>query len=325
MKDRRVIIDTDPGIDDALALILAFSSPELKVEAITTVSGNVPLEDATRNALQILEVLDLPEPPPVACGAARPIVREPLAARHVHGEDGLGDIAVLTNVGGGPRYPRPTLSPVGTSAVELILSLLSENPGEISIIALGPLTNIALALESNPAAFSQVQEVIVMGGAVNGIGNVTETAEFNFYADPDAASRVIRSGTPIAVIGLDVTTRTLLTPAALEASTRGRRDRVAEFITDISSKYFEVSLQRRGLSGCPLHDPLAVGVAIDHSFVTLEPFQADVETEGRLTAGMLVADRRKPTAQPAGPTILAAVDVQSERFINFFLNRALPP
>ena len=184
MKDRRVIIDTDPGIDDALALILAFRSPELKVEAITTVNGNVPLEDATRNALQILEVLDLPEPPPVACGAARPIVREPLTARHVHGEDGLGDIAGLTNPGGSPRYPRPTLSPVGTSAADLILSLLNESPGEISIIALGPLTNIALALESNPAAFSQVQEVIVMGGAVNGIGNVTETAEFNFYADP---------------------------------------------------------------------------------------------------------------------------------------------
>lgn len=321
MQDRRVIIDTDPGIDDALALILAFRSPELKVEAITTVSGNVPLEDATRNALQILEVLDLPEPPPVACGAARPIVREPLAARHVHGEDGLGDIAGLTNAGGGPRYPRPTLSPVGTSAVELILSLLSESPGEISIIALGPLTNIALALESNPAAFSQVQEVIVMGGAVNGIGNVTETAEFNFYADPDAASRVIRSGTPIAVIGLDVTTRTLLTPSALEARTR---DRIAQFISDISSKYFEVSLQRRGLSGCPLHDPLAVGAAIDGSFVTLEPFQADVETEGRLTAGMLVADRRKRAAQPAGPTIRAAVDVESERFINFFLSRVLP-
>lgn len=323
MQARRVIIDTDPGIDDALALILAFRSPELKVEAITTVSGNVPLEDATRNALQILEVLDLSKPPPVARGAARPLAREPFPARHVHGEDGLGDIAGLTNPGGGPRYPRPTLSPVGTSAVELILSVLSESPDEVSIVALGPLTNIALALEANPTAFSQVQEVIVMGGAVNGIGNVTATAEFNFYADPDAASRVIRSGTPIAVIGLDVTTRTLLTPMALEARTRDRRDRAAQFISDISSKYFEVSLQRRGLSGCPLHDPLAVGVAIDRSFVTLEPFQAHVETEGRLTAGMLVADRRQRSAQPAGPTIRAAVDVHSERFINFFLSRVL--
>ena len=324
MQARRVIIDTDPGIDDALALILAFRSPELKVEAITTVSGNVPLKDATRNALQILEVLDLPEPPPVACGAARPLAREPLPARHVHGEDGLGDIAGLTNPGGGPRYPGPTLSPVDLSAVELILSLLSESPGKISIVALGPLTNIALALEANPTAFAQVQEVILMGGAVNGIGNVTETAEFNFYADPDAASQVIRSGTPIAVIGLDVTTRTLLTPVALKKRTRDHRDRVAQFITDISSKYFEVSLQRRGLSGCPLHDPLAVGVAIDRSFVTLENFQANVETEGRHTAGMLVADRRNRVAQPAAPTIRAAVDVHSDRFINFFLGRVLP-
>ena len=324
MQARRVIIDTDPGIDDALALILAFRSPELKVEAITTVSGNVPLEDATRNALQILEVLDLPEPPLIACGAARPLVREPFPARHVHGEDGLGDIAGLTNPDGSPRYPQPTLSPVDASAVESILSLLSESPGEISIVALGPLTNIALALEANPIAFAQVQEVILMGGAVDGIGNVTETAEFNFYADPDAASQVIRSRTPIAVVGLDVTTRTLLTPVALETRTRDRPDRVAQFITDISSKYFEVSLQRRGLSGCPLHDPLAVGVAIDRSFVTLEAFQANVETEGRLTTGMLVADRRKRTAQPAVPTIRAAVDVHSDRFINFFLGRVLP-
>ena len=324
MQARRVIIDTDPGIDDALALILAFRSPELKVEAVTTVNGNVPLEDATRNALQILEVLELSEPPPVACGAARPLVREPLPARHVHGEDGLGDIASLTNPGGSPRYPRPTLSPVDANAVELILHLLSESPGEISIVALGPLTNIALALEANPTAFAQVQEVILMGGAVNGIGNVTETAEFNFYADPDAAAQFIRSGTPIVVVGLDVTTRTLLTPMALAARTRDRRDRVAQFITDISSKYFEVSLQRRGLSGCPLHDPLAVGAAIDSSFVTLEPFHANVETEGRLTAGMLVADRRKRAAQPAAQTIRAAVDVHSDRFINFFLHRVLP-
>jgi len=324
MQARRVIIDTDPGIDDALALILAFRSPELKVEAITTVAGNVPLEDATRNALQVLEVLDLSEPPPVARGAAKPLTREPLAARHVHGEDGLGDIAGLLRADGSVRYPEPTLSPVSESAVEVILELLRENPDEISIIALGPLTNIALAFEADPGVFSQVKELIVMGGAVNGIGNVAETAEFNFYADPHAASQVLRSGIPIVVVGLDVTMRTLLTPQALESCTRGRNDRVAQFITDVVGKYFEVSRRIRGLNGCALHDPLAVGVAIDLSFVTLEPFAADVETEGRLTAGMLVADRRRRVAHAGTPSIRAAVDVDSERFVDFFLGRVLP-
>lgn len=324
MQSRRVIIDTDPGIDDALALILAFRSPELKVEAITTVCGNVPLDDATRNALQVLEVLNLPEPPPVARGAAKPLVREPLPARHVHGEDGLGDIAGLVNAEGKPRYPEPALSPVSESGVEVILELLRENPGEISIVALGPLTNIALALEADPAAFAQVKELIVMGGAVSGIGNATETAEFNFRADPHAASQVLQSGIPIVVVGLDVTLRTLLTPDALETRIEGRSDRVAQFITDISGKYFEVSQRVRGLGGCALHDPLAVGVAIDPTFVTLEPIVADVEAEGRLTAGMLVADRRKRLVGTGAPTIQAAMDVDSARFVDFFLQRVLP-
>lgn len=324
MQPRRVIIDTDPGIDDALALILAFHSPELKVEAITTVAGNISLESATRNALRILEVLDLAAPPPVARGAATPLGGVPLAARHVHGEDGLGDIASLVNADGKPRYPEPALSPVSESAVEVILELLGKNPGELSIIALGPPTNIALALDADPEAFAQVKELVVMGGAVSGIGNTTETAEFNFYADPHAASRVLRSGVPIVVVGLDVTLRTLLTPHALETRIEGRSDRVAQFITDVSGKYFEVSQRIRGLGGCALHDPLAVGVAIDPSFVTLEPFAADVETQGRLTAGMLVADRRKRLVGKGVPTIQAAVDVDAERFVDFFLRRVLP-
>ena len=247
-----------------------------------------------------------------------------MPARHVHGEDGLGDIADLKNADGGLRYPTPTHSPVSESAVELILELLRENPGEISIVALGPLTNVALALDANPAAFAQVRELIVMGGAVNGIGNVTEAAEFNFYADPHAASQVLRSGVPIVVAGLDVTLRTLLTPQALEARTEGRGDRIAQFITDVSGKYFDVSQRIRGLAGCALHDPLAVGVAIDSNFVKLEPFVADVETEGRLTAGMLVADRRKRVVQAGEPTIEAAVDVDAKRFVEFFLQRVLP-
>jgi inosine-uridine nucleoside N-ribohydrolase len=322
---RRVIIDTDPGIDDALALILALRSPELRVEAVTTVNGNVELESATRNALRVLEVLDPAEPPIVARGAKQPLAREPLAARHVHGEDGLGDIGGLTNTAGDARYPEPSLSPDPASAVEVILGLLRARPGEISIVALGPLTNIALALEANPAVFAEVKEVIVMGGSLSGIGNVTATAEFNFYADPHAASQLMRSRVPVTIVGLDVTWRTLLLETDLEARLKGRSGRVAEFIKDISGKYFEVNLKRRGLRGCPLHDPLTVGVAIDPSFVTAERVHADVETEGRLTTGMLVADRREGVRRAGREqAIQAAVDVDAERFVNFFLERVLP-
>ncbi len=316
----RVIIDTDPGIDDALALILALRSPELQVEAITTVSGNVSGEQALTNALRVLEVLDLPNPPPVAAGCNRPLVREPIAARHVHGEDGLGDIGGLVEADGSPRYPTPTLTPVDGHAVELIVDLVRRNPGEVTIIALGPLTNVARAFEKDPTAIRGVRRIVAMGGSVSGVGNVTPVAEFNFHHDPHAAAQVLGSGAEVTVVGLDVTTKTLLTRAALEDRLRDTGDRVSRFIGDVSQKYFEVNETRRGLAGCPLHDPLAVGVAIDASFTELRPFDADVETEGRLTAGMLVADRRIGARANTG-TIRAAVDVDAGRFVEFFLER----
>ncbi len=318
----RVIIDADPGIDDALALILALRSPELQVEAITTVSGNVSGEQALTNALRVLEVLDLPNPPPVAAGCDRPLVREPIAARHVHGEDGLGDIGGLVEADGSPRYPTPTLTPADGHAVELIVDLVRRNPGEVTIIALGPLTNVARAFEKDPDAMRGVRRIVAMGGSVSGVGNVTPVAEFNFHHDPHAAAQVLGSGVEVTVVGLDVTTKTLLTRAALEDRLRDTGDRVSRFIGDVSQKYFEVNETRRGLAGCPLHDPLAVGVAIDASFTELRPFDADVETEGRLTAGMLVADRRIG-ANANTATIQAAVDVHAGRFVEFFLERVV--
>ena len=318
----RVIIDTDPGIDDALVLILALRSPELQVEAITTVGGNVSGEQALTNALRVLEVLDLPNPPPVAAGCDRPLAREPIAARHVHGEDGLGDIGGLVEADGAARYPTPTLTAVGKHAVDLIVDLVRSNPGLLTIIALGPLTNVARAFEKDPDAIRGVRRIVAMGGSVSGVGNVTPVAEFNFHHDPHAAAQVLGSGVEVTVVGLDVTTKTLLTRAALEDRLRDTGGRVSRFIGDVSQKYFEVNETRRGLAGCPLHDPLAVGVAIDASFTELRPFDADVETEGRLTAGMLVADRR--TGARANPgTIQAAVDVDADRFVEFFLERVV--
>ena len=318
----RVIIDTDPGIDDALALILALRSPELQVEAITTVGGNVSGEQALTNALRVLEVLDLPTPPPVAVGCSRPLFREPIAARHVHGEDGLGDIGGLVEADGALRYPAPTLTPADEHAVDLIVDLVRHNPVELTIIALGPLTNIARAIDKDPTTMRGVRRIVAMGGAVSGVGNVTPVAEFNFYFDPHAAAQVLRSDVDVTVVGLDVTTRALLTRLTLEDRLRGTTDRVSRFIGDVSEKYFEVNEKRRSLAGCPLHDPLAVGVAIDASFTELRTYDADVETEGSLTAGMLVADRRISANTNPG-TIQAAIGVDADSFLDFFLQRVV--
>lgn len=325
-KPRRVIIDTDPGIDDALALALALRSPELLVEAITTVGGNVNVELGTRNALRVLETLGIKNPPPVARGAGRPLERDPVDASHVHGADGLGDISSLVEADGGPRYPEPRGTASATDAITLLLDIVKRNPGEITLIAVGPLTNVAMAIERDAATMSQLAELIVMGGSVSGVGNVTPTAEFNFYADPHAAQRVLRAGLTTTIVGLDVTQKTLLDKTDLESRREKSNDPAGRFIADVSELYFQGALKRRGRAACALHDPLAVGVAMDRTFVTTQSFQADVETEGPLTQGMLVADRRTYNApSELQGRIEACVEVEAERFVKFFLSRVLPP
>ena len=323
---RRIIIDTDPGIDDALALALALRSPELRVEAITTVGGNVNVELGTRNALLVLEALGIENPPPVARGAGRPLERDAVDASHVHGTDGLGDISKLTGDGGSPRYAAPRATACELQAVDLILDIVRKHPGEITLIAVGPLTNVALAVERDAAAMARLAELIIMGGSVAGIGNVTPVAEFNFFADPHAAQRVLRAGLNTTLVGLDVTHQTLLAKSDFEKQLAKTNDPSGKFLADVSEMYFAVGAARRGEALCPLHDPLAVGVAIDRSFVRTQTFAADVETEGPLTQGMLVADRRihSDPSELQG-RIDACVEVEADRFVKFFLSRVLPP
>jgi purine nucleosidase len=322
---RRVIFDTDPGIDDALALALALRSPELRVEAITTVCGNVNVELCTRNALLMLETLGVGNPPPVARGADHPLQGPPVDASHVHGEDGLGGITAIVEPGGSPRYQPPRATVAGQHAVDLILDIVKQSPDEIALIAVGPLTNVALALERDRAVMERLAELIVMGGSLSGIGNVTPAAEFNFYADPHAASQVLRAGLKTTLVGLDVTEKTLLGKADLEARLATSKNPAARLVADLSEHYFAVAQQRSGVAACPLHDPLAVGVAIDPGFVRTASFHADVETGGALTSGMLVADRRRNNA-PSGlqGRIEACVEVNAGRFVEFFLDRLVP-
>ena len=317
---KRVIIDTDPGIDDALALILALHSPELSVEAITTVSGNVHVDLCVRNTFRTLNAIAPPVFPPVARGCDRPLKRSPVAAEHVHGRDGLGGVSRLVDADGNLRYPEPTQSPVTRHAVDVILDLVQRYPGEITLVALGPLTNIATALEQNAKAMRDLREIIIMGGSLDGRGNTSEFAEFNFYVDPHAAERVVRSGLPATVVGLDVTHQTRLLLETVEQAAQKAGTPLARFTRDICAGLIE-SRKRQKADGFHLHDPLAVGVAIDLTFVQSRVFGADVETEGS-TVGMLVAEESSHQRGLAtGGKIRGCVAVEADRFVRFFLER----
>ncbi|HXN27276.1 MAG TPA: nucleoside hydrolase, partial [Candidatus Acidoferrales bacterium] len=192
-KPRRIIIDTDPGIDDAMAIFLALRSPELKVEAITPVAGNVPLELTLPNALRLVEIAGRTDVP-VAAGASHPLLRRLATAGHVHGVNGLA----------GVDFPEPKIKPVRETAPEIIRRIVRESPGEITVVAVGPLTNIALALRADPELASMIPVIAIMGGSLSG-GNMTPAAEFNLYVDPEAARIVFDANIPLTMVGLDVT------------------------------------------------------------------------------------------------------------------------
>lgn len=315
---RRVIIDSDPGIDDALALMLALRSSRLQIEGITTVSGNMPLDHCVTNTFQILRAAHLEKSPPVARGCATPLRREPVTASHVHGTDGLGNISTILDPDGKHRYPRPQETTVAAHAVDFIADLVKDNAGKITIIALGPLTNIAAAIDRAPIAMRQVRELIVMGGSLNGIGNVTPAAEFNFFADPDAAQIVVKSGLPVTIVGLDVTHQAQICRKQFLARADQSSAPGAGFLVDVSKHYFDFA-ESHGKKNCFLHDPLAIGLAIDPTIVRTRRFSANIETKGNLTAGMLVADRRE-ILRCEDHNVSCAIEVDADRFVAAFLD-----
>jgi purine nucleosidase/pyrimidine-specific ribonucleoside hydrolase len=314
-----ILIDTDPGIDDALAILLALGSPEVSVEAITTVAGNVEVDLATRNALRILDVVRPGRRPPVARGAAAPLAGPLVTAAHVHGDDGLGNLGGLREPDGRPRYPEPSRTLEMLDGADLILETADRFAGRLVIVAIGPLTNVALALGRDRGRLARAARIVVMGGAVAVPGNVTAAAEFNMHVDPEAAAEVFASGLPIELVPLDVTRRVVLTRAGLSAALARHGGATARFVEDFTAHGFDFET-RRGDGGMALHDPLAVGVAVDPSLVTLEPLHVAVECEGHLTRGMTVADRRPHRTGPA-PTCRAALAVDAPRFLRLFLER----
>ena len=264
---RRVIIDTDPGTDDALALMMAFNSPDLLVEGITTVGGNATLTETTDNTLRLVEHLDGKQSKlPIAVGADRPMHGSFTHAYHVHGSEGLGI-----------RLPEPTLEPHRLNAVDFIQDRVSRSPGQVAIIAIGPLTNVAAALDKRPDIVDTVPEIVVMGGAVGVPGNITPHAEFNIHEDPWAANAIFTSGVSVTLVGLDVTHQTFMHrrdgPRWFEGESR-----YAKLGNRILTDRFR---ELKDAHEFHLHDPLAVVAAIDPDVLTCRRAQVSVVTDGR--------------------------------------------
>jgi inosine-uridine nucleoside N-ribohydrolase len=274
---RRVIIDTDPGIDDAMAILLALNSPELKVEALTVVPGNVEAWQGLENALKLVSLAgrcDLP----VAGGAQHPLNQKLITAQFWHGKNGLA----------GVDLPAPKCKADSRFGPDLIIELVHKYPHEITLIPVGPLTNIALAVSKDPSIVPLVRDVVIMGGSISG-GNVDGAAEANIYGDPEAASIVFNAGWMVTMIGSDVGERTLMTRKHMnELQTLHGPE--SDFIYKLADFYVTRS-EKSGYSGAAMYDPLAVATVIDPTLVTLKDMHVDVETKGEFTRGETVANR----------------------------------
>lgn len=292
-----VVIDTDPGVDDALALLLAWSSPEIAVHALTTVAGNVPLAAATANARRLV-ALRQPSPVPViAAGAAAPLARELVTATYYHGDDGLGDVADW-----------PAMANLAPASATQVLAEMARRFGPaLVLVALGPLTNLARALDADAAALRGAGRVVVMGGAVAVPGNVTAVAEFNIHVDPEAAARVFAAELPLDLVPLDATRRVVLPRARLQQALARAPRPLAARVEAFTARSFEAD-DASGRTGMILHDPLAMGAVVGE-FIEWEPMRLTVGPDGatRRTAGI--------------PNCRVAVGVDADRFLDTFLAR----
>ncbi|MBM3265773.1 MAG: nucleoside hydrolase [candidate division Zixibacteria bacterium] len=318
---RRIILDTDTGVDDALAILLAMRSPELHVEAITAVSGNTHVDQAVRNILITLETLGIQDGPPVARGEEKPLVKPLFLADDVHGGDGLGGVTRLIKPDGAHLYTPPEGRVSRVSAVDLILDLVGRYPDELSLVPVGPLTNVAKAIIKNPVRMRKIREIVLMGGAFRVYGNMSPVAEFNIFVDPHAAQIVCDAGIPLVFVPLDVTMQAVLTAATIDRYAEANR--VAAFVRDCTAHYVDFHRKRRDVDGCFLHDPLAVAVTFGEKLVRMTSARVNVETAGDLTTGMTVADLRSPSHDGLSPNARVCVDIDAPAFTQLFTERVL--
>jgi purine nucleosidase len=313
-----IILDTDPGVDDALAMLLALRSPEVELVAVTTVAGNVGLEATTRNAQLLLQWAGRGDIP-VHQGETPPAERARVTAADVHGQDGMGGITRLCDASGSLRYPLPHGPLHPEPAVEALPRYARERPDELTLLAIGPLTNVARAAERDSDGMRRFREIVHMGGAFRCPGNITPAAEFNVFVDPDAAQRVLDLGVPLRFVPLDVTHRVLVRPEDLDRPTAGPHPRLLQHLLAHTFDFYQV---RAGRPGCHLHDPLAVAALIQPDLLSYQEAFVQVECVGEITRGMTVADLRD-LADPPAPNCAFATDVDVETARRLVLDRLL--
>jgi inosine-uridine nucleoside N-ribohydrolase len=304
----KMILDCDPGHDDAVALLLAAHHPEIELLAVTTVAGNQSVDKTTRNALKVCSLANLRHIP-VARGLDRPLVRPAKHAADIHGESGMD----------GPTVPEPDIQPVATHAVDLLIDLLMKSEGDITLVPTGPLTNIAAAMRQQPAILPKIKAISLMGGSI-GLGNVTPAAEFNIHTDPEAAAIVFASGRPITVSTLEVTHQALATDEIV-ARLRGSGKRVATFVADLLVFFAETYLKVFGFTAPPLHDPCAVAAVIDPAILKAQMMHVEIETTGIWTAGSTVCDVHNVLGLEANARVGYGLEV--ERFWNMVIETLL--
>ena len=296
-----VLIDCDPGHDDAIALLLALASPEVELLGVTTVAGNQTLPKTTANAIRVLEFAGRTDVP-VAAGADRPLVREPFVASYVHGETGLD----------GPDLPPPQGSPIPPHAADFLAETIRSSERPITLVPTGPLTNVALMLALHPDA--RPERIVLMGGAI-AEGNVTPAAEFNIWSDPEAAARVFGSGIAVTMIGLDVTHKALFTHAH-----SGRlAGRTGELVTQLVHFYDRFHREVYNFDGSPIHDAVAVAYVVDPNLVGTLERNVEIDLESELCRGRTVVDLRRRTDRE--PNAHVGVEIDAEGFLELLIQR----
>jgi inosine-uridine nucleoside N-ribohydrolase len=307
MALNKVLIDTDPGIDDSLAILLALASPEIELVGITVVHGNCSSEQGTVNALSVLELVKGGNIP-VAAGCTLPLVQPSLLAPETHGSSGIGYA----------RLPEPKIKPINQHAVDFLIESILGSPDEVTLVAIGPLTNLAMAIRLEPRTISSIKEIICMGGAIRHPGNTTPLAEFNTYVDPHAAHIVYHAGIPFTMVPLDVTYQCILTPEDVQRLLKIDSP-VIRFIADATRFYMSFHDEYQHITGCVINDPLALALAFAPELVTCEELYVDVDIGGGVGMGKTFADFYQMTGKPANMKV--ALEVKARDFMELFLKR----
>ena len=304
---KRILIDTDPGIDDSLAILLALASPELSLEGLSVVHGNCSLEQATINGLSILELAHASHIP-LAKGCELPLVQPSLLAPETHGDTGLGYA----------KFSEPQSRPIGQHGCDFLIEQIMSNPGEFTLVAIGPLTNVALAIRQEPRVVSALKELIIMGGAIRHEGNTTALAEFNTYVDPHAAHIVYHAGIPTTLVPLDVSYQCILTKPDVDRLLQIDSP-LTRFIADATRFYMEFHDEYQGVEGCVINDPLALALTFAPELCDYQELPVDVDISGGVSMGKTIADFYNYTKKPANMKV--ALGVRPRDFIELFLER----